>query len=776
MPQRQLGELMTELGLIDEEQLAAVLEVQQRSKRPLGQIIVELGFASGAAVAHALAMQSGGALRTEYGFALGVLPEEKDSDSDETGAGLPKLRLAPTASAPPARADIGSVEEQETADVPSEPADDQAASVGALPDPEEESTEVERAEHPEEIDEVDEADEAQPVDAVEHAAAAAPVEIAPEIEEPEIPLVVDPEPEPAALDELPAEVERLEAALAEAQTTAAGEQERLEAALVSLEATLAETLVEREQEIARLREEHGHATAELERLESTLADAGTETEQELSRLREEKETATAETERLQATLTDTQSELHELESRFGHAQERHSAERDELSAQRDELASQRYELRTQYEELTAEHDRIQAELAASLERLATVGSAAEERDELRSEVERLRTVLGEAQETAAGERDRLLADVARLESALAEASAVHAQELGRLRDEHEQSRSELDHLHTALAEAQISATEHARQGAEDQERLAAERAELVDQRDRLQGELGETLDRLATLGPAAEERDYLRAEVDRLESSLTEVQESCAVELRGANEDRDRLTAELTEAKEMLRQAERLRESQIALTAERDRAITDLGRVQTAAAEAQAMVEEQTRLLADEQDRRHSERETLLAQRTLLEQELGAAIEQLAAAAAAADERDAQLQLGSERLVEALDAVRQIAAELVSPDDEMLAEPEATDEAPGVEAPPETDQPEDEAAAVESDQARAESEPEEIEYSLFVPGPNGYDLVPQSGVPPQAGETIELVPADREEPTLFEVVRSGRTMPGGDVCVYLSQV
>ena len=29
MPQRQLGELMTELGLISEEQLATVLEVQQ---------------------------------------------------------------------------------------------------------------------------------------------------------------------------------------------------------------------------------------------------------------------------------------------------------------------------------------------------------------------------------------------------------------------------------------------------------------------------------------------------------------------------------------------------------------------------------------------------------------------------------------------------------------------------------------------------------------------------------------------------------------------------
>src|ERR1700758_2287921 len=94
MPQRQLGELMTELGLITEEQLATVLEVQQRSKRPLGQIIVELGFASGAAVAHALAMQSGGALRTEFGFALGVLSQDGESEPDEeTATGLPKLRL-----------------------------------------------------------------------------------------------------------------------------------------------------------------------------------------------------------------------------------------------------------------------------------------------------------------------------------------------------------------------------------------------------------------------------------------------------------------------------------------------------------------------------------------------------------------------------------------------------------------------------------------------------------------------------------------------------------
>jgi hypothetical protein len=35
---------------------------------------------------------------------------------------------------------------------------------------------------------------------------------------------------------------------------------------------------------------------------------------------------------------------------------------------------------------------------------------------------------------------------------------------------------------------------------------------------------------------------------------------------------------------------------------------------------------------------------------------------------------------------------------------------------------------------------------------------------------------VELVFPDRDEPAVFEVVRSGRTLPGGDVCVYLAQV
>ena len=129
MPQRQIGELMTELGLITAEQLATVLEVQHRSKRPLGQIVVELGFASGAAVAHALAMQSGGALRTEFGFALGVSPELAEPEAGETGVGLPKLRLAPTA-VPPIRVETDPVETSSADDAAADEEIEEPAAVG----------------------------------------------------------------------------------------------------------------------------------------------------------------------------------------------------------------------------------------------------------------------------------------------------------------------------------------------------------------------------------------------------------------------------------------------------------------------------------------------------------------------------------------------------------------------------------------------------------------------------------------------------------------------
>jgi chromosome segregation ATPase len=356
-----------------------------------------------------------------------------------------------------------------------------------------------------------------------------------------------------------------------------------------------------------------------------------------------------------------------------------------------------------------------------------------------------------------------------------------------LQKEHEHNGAELERVQIALAEAQTSAAEQERRLAEDEERHTAEQSELTAERDRLQQELGATLEQLSRLGPSAEERDELRQEVERLETALGEVQDSSARELRSYAEDRDRLTAELEDAHELLRQAEQVRESVIALTAERDRAVAEHDQLRSAAAEAREAAEEQNRLLAEEQDQHQRERQSLLAQRERLEQELGKTLEQLAAANTAAYERDEQLRLATEQLRNALDEahaaastgvqrlelLRRLAAGLASGGDEPAAEPES-------EVEPEVEHTEAEAHETQETEEIAEIAPEAqsepVDYSLFVPGPNGYELVPQTGVPPQAGQNVELDLPDRDEPVLFEVVRSGRTLPGGDVCVYLAQV
>ena len=63
---------MRDAGLLTEAQLEHALSVQNSTGRPLGEVIVTLGYASAGAVANALAEQSGGTLRTEYGVSTGV--------------------------------------------------------------------------------------------------------------------------------------------------------------------------------------------------------------------------------------------------------------------------------------------------------------------------------------------------------------------------------------------------------------------------------------------------------------------------------------------------------------------------------------------------------------------------------------------------------------------------------------------------------------------------------------------------------------------------------
>src|SRR6185437_1794461 len=99
--------------------------------------------------------------------------------------------------------------------------------------------------------------------------------------------------------------------------------------------------------------------------------------------------------------------------------------------------------------------------------------------------------------------------------------------------------------------------------------------------------------------------------------------------------------------------------------------------------------------------------------------------------------------------------VRELAADLVPGSD-----PPAKETVPVEDPAPVEDEPAEAGAEGQTDSSEPDTEPETGGYSLFVPSPNGYELIPQTGVPPQAGEIVELVLADKDEVAVYEVARS----------------
>ena len=69
---------MVDEGFLTLDQLKQALAEQNRTGRPLGKVLVDLGFVSEGAVANALAEQHGGLLKTEFGISAGlhVIPVE----------------------------------------------------------------------------------------------------------------------------------------------------------------------------------------------------------------------------------------------------------------------------------------------------------------------------------------------------------------------------------------------------------------------------------------------------------------------------------------------------------------------------------------------------------------------------------------------------------------------------------------------------------------------------------------------------------------------------
>ena len=91
---------MVEEGFLTVAQLEHAIAEQHRLGRPLGQVLVELGFVSAGTVANALADQHGGPVKTEYGISAGFRPQAAAPAPALTPQDPPPLRVAGAAGTP----------------------------------------------------------------------------------------------------------------------------------------------------------------------------------------------------------------------------------------------------------------------------------------------------------------------------------------------------------------------------------------------------------------------------------------------------------------------------------------------------------------------------------------------------------------------------------------------------------------------------------------------------------------------------------------------------
>lgn len=93
-PWRRLGRLLVEDGLLTEDQLDAALEQQIRTRRLLGEVVVELGYVSQANVERALAIQSGLTPGESPAFGAGLRSElERRATEPVVRPPLPAMEL-----------------------------------------------------------------------------------------------------------------------------------------------------------------------------------------------------------------------------------------------------------------------------------------------------------------------------------------------------------------------------------------------------------------------------------------------------------------------------------------------------------------------------------------------------------------------------------------------------------------------------------------------------------------------------------------------------------
>ena len=732
---RQLGQLMVDEGILTSDQLTQALAEQDRTGQPLGEILVELGFASPGAVANSLAEQHGGLLKTEYGVSAGLRtvsdaglanapvrpvippPESRQSGEETEGQDNPVgLRVIPLypppvdgpplvpEAVPDPPAQIPNAEEARIADL-SARLDDTASKLRASQQAREAfSTRVAELEAQiaagapgESASQPDLAQAARVVQLEAHiqqldehikAAAADRETIVQHYTELQAQLAAaqaaTPEPDPAQA----ARVQELETQL----QAAAVDREGLVESLTKLQARLGETSQARD---AERTEASAGAAARVSVLEEQLKDA-TQERGILEKRTWELQGALLASEQarageIQSAVAEALERVAELEAQLKQAEvnaaEVNAAEVNAAEVNVAEPAAGLVELEAQLQAITAERDAMLAGLAEHEATVATLREHLDDRNRL----------LAEKAETVESEGEPDSGRVAELEAQLAS----------------EQSRVGEIESAAAVAVARVTELEAQLQSGEASDGRAAElEAELTGLREELADRDRKLAERPSEQEPATV---GLRALVENVEhEAMAGLREDVA--------DRDRRLAE--NVNEIARLNRELAES-----AEREAAMTSL------------------RSELDDRDRQLAERAMLVENvehdaMTALRDDLNDREQRIARTSEELADRDRQLaEIAEEiaRINNAHEATTNRLREELADRERQLAESADRGEV---------------ASTVE----------EERTHVLFIPTQSGYSLLERSGPAPAIGETVE-VDGESENAGHFVVLKHGRPVP-----------
>ena len=738
---RQLGQLMVDEGILTSDQLTQALAEQDRTGQPLGEILVELGFASPGAVANSLAEQHGGLLKTEYGVSAGlrtvsdaglanapvrpVIPGQDDRQSAEEadGQGEPvALRVIPLY--PPPAADGPPLVPTPVVEMPDPPAqipnaeEARIADLSARLDDTAGKLRISQQARDAFSNRVSEL-EAQLAAASGDAAPQADPAQAARIEQLETHIQqLDEHIKAAAADretivqhytELQAQLAAAQAATPEADPAQAARIEELEAQLQAAAVDregLAESLTELQ---ARLSE-----TSHARDAERTEASAGAEArvsvlEGQLKDAAQERGILEKRTSELQgALLASEQARAGEIQSAVAEALERVAELEAQLKQAEVSVAEPdagTVELEAQLQAVSAERDAMRDGLAEHEATVTTLREHLADRNRLLAEKD-------EAGEEDPGRVAELEAQLAAEQSRAAEIESANAAAGARVAE-----------LEAQLQQAELAAAAVASESSEASDGRAAElEAELTSLREELADRDRQLAERPTEHEPATV---GLRALVENVEhEAMAGLREDVA--------DRDRRLAE--NVNELARLNRELAES-----AEREAALTNL------------------RSELDDRDRQLAERAMLVENvehdaMTALRDDLSDREQRIAQTSEELADRNRQLaEIAEEiaRINSAHEATTNRLREDLADRERQLAE--------------------------RADRGEGATDEEEQTHVLFIPTQSGYSLLERPGPAPELGATVE-VDGESENAGHFVVRKHGRPVPGGPRCAYVERV